>query len=136
MSKFALTKLWRWKYCFDGKKRLSFGRYPDVSLKDARTKRDDARKLVADDVDPSAHKKAVKAAMLERVANTFEDVAREWFARMMTDKAKSHKDKVIARIENDIFAWLGKRPISVLAAYRVARDAVGWLLARTSAKPW
>ncbi|MCI0148038.1 integrase arm-type DNA-binding domain-containing protein [Paraburkholderia sediminicola] len=111
------SKLWRWKYRFDGKeKRLSFGRYPDVSLKDARAKRDDARKLLADDIDPSAYKKAVKAARLERAANTFEDVAREWFARMMADKAKSHKDKVIARLENDIFPWLGKRPISDITA--------------------
>ncbi|MFM0166894.1 integrase arm-type DNA-binding domain-containing protein [Paraburkholderia sediminicola] len=111
------SKLWRWKYRFDGKeKRLAFGRYPDVSLKDARAKRDGARKLLADDIDPSAHKKAVKAARLESTANNFEAVAREWFARMMADKAKSHKDKVIARLENDIFPWLGKRPISEISA--------------------
>jgi len=114
------SKLWRWKYRFDGKeKRLSFGHYPEVTLKDARAKRDAARKLLADDVDPSAHKKAVKAARLESAASNFEAVARDWFARMMADKAKSHKDKVIARLENDVFPWLGKRPISDITAPEV-----------------
>jgi integrase len=111
------SKLWRLKYRFDGKeKRLSFGRYPEVSLKDARTKRDEARKLLANDTDPGEHRKAVKAARLERAGNNFEAVAREWFERMMADKARSHKDKVIARLENDIFPWLGKRPVTDITA--------------------
>ncbi|WP_341313610.1 integrase arm-type DNA-binding domain-containing protein [Paraburkholderia sp. IMGN_8] len=113
----AGSKLWRLKYRYDRKeKRLSFGHYPEVSLKDAREKRDAARKLLANDVDPSAHRKAARAARLERAANTFEDVARDWFGRMMADKAKSHKDKVIARLENDLFPWLGKRPIADITA--------------------
>lgn len=75
----AGSKLWRVKYRYDRReKRLSFGKYPDVTLKDARTKRGDARRLLANDVDPSEHKKAVKAARLERAANNFEAVAREW----------------------------------------------------------
>jgi hypothetical protein len=111
------SKLWRLKYRFDGKeKRLSFGRYPEISLKDAREKRDDARRLLANEIDPSEHRKAAKAARLERAANDFETVAREWFERLMADKAKSHKDKVLARLENDIFPWLGKRPISDITA--------------------
>ena len=56
-------KRWRWKYRFDGKeKRFSFGVYPDVSLKAARDRRDDARKLLASNVDPGEHRKAIKAA--------------------------------------------------------------------------
>ncbi|AUT67016.1 tyrosine-type recombinase/integrase [Paraburkholderia hospita] len=111
------SKLWRLKYRFDGKeKRLSFGRYPEVSLKDAREKRDEARKLLADDTDPSEHRKATRAARLASAANNFEAVAREWFERMMADKAKSHKDKVLARLENDLFPWVGKRPISDITA--------------------
>lgn len=113
----AGSKLWRFKYRYDRReKRLSFGKYPDVTLKDARAKRDDARRLLADDVDPGERKKAVKAARLEKAVNNFEAVAREWFERMMTDKAESHKDKVIARLENDIFPWLGKRPVSDVTA--------------------
>lgn len=113
----AGSKLWPFKYRYDRReKRLSFGKYPDVTLKDARAKRDEARRLLADDVDPGEHKKAVKAARLASATSNFEAVTREWFERMMADKARSHKDKVIARLENDIFPWLGKRPISDITA--------------------
>ncbi|VBO96148.1 tyrosine-type recombinase/integrase [Burkholderia pseudomallei] len=113
----AGSKLWRFKYRYDRReKRLSFGKYPDVTLKDAREKRDDARKLLANDVDPGERKKEVRAARLERAANNFEAIAREWFERMMADKAESHKVKVIARLENDLFPWLGKRPIADITA--------------------
>lgn len=116
----AGSKLWRFKYRYDRReKRLSFGKYPDVTLKDAREKRDDARRLLANDIDPGEHKKGVKAARLERAANNFEAVAREWYERMMSDKAESHRVKVIARLENDIFPWLGKRPISDITAPEV-----------------
>ncbi|WP_429294999.1 tyrosine-type recombinase/integrase [Paraburkholderia sp. CI3] len=114
------SKLWRLKYRFDGKEnRLSFGRYPEVGLKDARARRDEARKLLADDVDPSAYRKAAKAARLANAANTFEAVAREWFERMMSTKATSHRERVIARLQNDIFPWLGKRPIADISAPEV-----------------
>ena len=111
------SKLWRFKYRYDRReKRLSFGKYPDVSLKDARAKRDEARRLLADDVDQGEHKKAVKAARLASAASNFEAVGREWFERMMADKAPSHKDKIIARLENDLFPWLGRRPIADITA--------------------
>jgi integrase len=113
----AGSKLWRFKYRYDRReKRLSFGKYPDVTLKDARAKRDEARKLLADDVDPSEHRKATRAARLASAANNFEAVAREWYERMMSDKAESHRVKVIARLENDIFPWLGRRPIADITA--------------------
>lgn len=113
----AGSKLWRFKYRYDRReKRLSFGKYPDVTLKDAREKRDDARRLLAKDVDPGEHKKVVRAERLERAANNFEAIAREWYERMMSDKAESHRVKVIARLENDLFPWLGKRPISDITA--------------------
>ncbi|MFP3433584.1 integrase arm-type DNA-binding domain-containing protein [Paraburkholderia sp. SIMBA_061] len=110
-------KWWRFKYRFAGKeKRLSLGVYPDIGLKDARERRDDARKLVAQGIDPGEHKKAAKAATLERAANSFEVVAREWFARQAPGWAKSHADKVIQRLEKDIFPWLGKRAIGEISA--------------------
>jgi integrase len=106
-------KWWRLKYRFDGKeKRLSLGVYPDVSLKDARQRRDDARKLLANDTDPGENRKAVKAAKSERAANSFEVVAREWFARKSPSWATSNADKIMGRLENDAFPWLGTRPIS------------------------
>ena len=75
-------KWWRLKYLFDGKeKRLSLGVYPDVSLKDARDRRDAARKLVADGIDPGENRKAPKSARADRSANSFAVAAREWFAK-------------------------------------------------------
>lgn len=110
-------KWWRFKYRFEGKeKRLSLGVYPDVGLKDARERRDEMRKLLAKGVDPGEHKKAKKAATVERATNSFEVVAREWFARQSPGWAQSHADKVIQRLEKDIFPWLGKRPIHEIAA--------------------
>lgn len=73
---------WRWKYRYLGKdKRLSMGVYPDISLKVARERRDDARKLLANGIDPSEHRKANRASKLDRAANSFEVVATEWFEK-------------------------------------------------------
>src|SRR5271170_7219173 len=81
---------WRLKYRFGGReKRLSLGVYPDVSLKDARDRRDSARKLLADGIDPSENRKAQKSAQAERAANSFEVVAREWFAKYSANWAVS-----------------------------------------------
>jgi hypothetical protein len=75
-------KWWRLKYKIDGKeKSLSLGVYPDVSLADAREKRDQARKLIAAGTDPSETRKATKAAKLERAANSFEVIARMWLTK-------------------------------------------------------
>ena len=74
-------KWWRLKYSFDGKARLlSLGTYPDTGLKAVRDKRDQARRLMARGVDPSAARKAEKASRSEAVVNSFEAVAREWHA--------------------------------------------------------
>ena len=106
-------KWWRLKYRFGGKeKRLSLGVYPDVSLKDARQRRDDARKLLANAIDPSENRKAVKATKTERAANSFEVIAREWFAKKSPGWAASNAKKIIQRLENDAFPWLGARPIA------------------------
>ncbi|WP_345812552.1 integrase arm-type DNA-binding domain-containing protein [Paraburkholderia sp. PREW-6R] len=106
-------KWWRLKYRFDGKeKRLSLGTYPDVSLKDARDRRDEARKLLANGVDPSVERKVQKAATIERAANSFEAVAREWFARQSPGWATTHAEKVMGRLEKDVFPWLGGRAIA------------------------
>ncbi|WP_233878978.1 tyrosine-type recombinase/integrase [Paraburkholderia flagellata] len=113
-------KWWRFKYRFAGKeKRLSLGVYPDVGLRDARVRRDEARKLVAKGIDPSQQKKAQKAATLGQAANSFEVVAREWFARQSPGWAQSHSEKVIQRLEKDVFPWLGKRPIAEISAPEV-----------------
>jgi len=108
-------KWWRLKYRFgDKEKRLSLGVYPDVSLKDARERRDEARKLLANEIDPGENRKARRAAKVERAANSFEVVAREWFAKRSPNWSASHKDRIIRRLEQDIFPWIGGKPIADL----------------------
>ncbi|KGF72844.1 integrase [Neosynechococcus sphagnicola sy1] len=110
-------KGWRLKYRFGGKeKRISLGIYPDVSLKEARTRRDAARATLAAGIDPSLQRKAKKAAALQQAANSFELIAREWFLRYSPTWAKSHSKTVIRRLEMDIFPWLGVRAISEITA--------------------
>jgi hypothetical protein len=73
------SKYFRLKYRFDGKeKTLALGAYPETALKQAREKRDTARKQIADGIDPSENKKAIKESKAESAANSFEIVAREW----------------------------------------------------------
>jgi integrase len=110
-------KWWRFKYRHGGKeKRLALGTYPDTGLAQARDKRDAARKLLAAGVDPGEHRKAAKAAGEERAANSFEVIAREWFAKHEPLWTQGHSSKVIARLENDAFPWLGSRPIADITA--------------------
>jgi integrase len=113
-------KLWRFKYRFNGKeKRQALGTYPDTSLAKARERRDEARRLLADGVDPSENRKVQAAAKVALAENSFEVVGREWFAKMKPEWADSHADKIMARLERDIFPWLGKRPIAEVAAVEV-----------------
>lgn len=113
-------KLWRFDYRFGGKRKtLALGKYPDVGLADARTRRDEARKLLANDTDPGELRKSQRIeqkAEEQHDADTFEAIAREWFGKMRPRWAASHADKIIARLENDLFPWIGGRPIADLLA--------------------
>ncbi len=110
-------KWWRLKYRFDRiEKSLSLGVYPDVSLRDARERRDEARKLLANEIDPGENRKAKKAAKVERAENSFEVVAREWFAKHSTNWSVNHADRIIRRLERDIFPWIGGKPIADITA--------------------
>lgn len=113
-------KWWRLKYRFGGKeKRISLGVYPDVGLKLARERRDEARRLLADGIDPGEHRKANKNARADAVANSFETVAREWFTKMLSTWTPDHADKIIKRLERDVFPWMGDKPIADLTAAAV-----------------
>ena len=110
-------KWWRLKYRFGGKeKRLSLGTYPDTSLADARERRDAARKLLAAGADPGEQRKAAKAAGDERTANSFEVVAREWHAKQSATWVDLHASRIMLRLQNDVFPWLGSRPIADVTA--------------------
>ena len=111
------SRWWRFKYRYLGKEKLlSFGTFPDVSLKHARERRDDARKRLAEDIDPGEHRKAMKTARVLRSENSFEIVAREWFGKHSPNWAAGHSDKLIRRLERDLFPWLGSRPIADITA--------------------
>jgi len=110
-------KWWRLKYRLAKKeKRLSLGIYPDVSLKAAREKRDDARKLLASGVDPGEHRKATKAASADRAANSFEVIAREWFEKHAHGWAPNHSTRVLQLFERDLFPRIGDRPIATVTS--------------------
>lgn len=110
-------KWWRLKYRFDGKEKLlSLGTYPDVGLRDAREKRDAARKLLADGIDPGVNRKAQKAARQDRAANSFELVAREWYEKFSANWVEAHGSRIIRRLERDIFPQIGGRPIAEITA--------------------
>lgn len=111
------ARYWRMKYRFEGKeKRAAFGVYPEVTLKEAREKRDEARKLLAQGIDPTEHKRAVKASKAALTEHSFEVIAREWFAKHAPNWAASHGDKIIRRLERDVFPWIGGKPIAELTA--------------------
>ena len=110
-------KWWRFKYRFaDKEKLLSVGTFPEISLKAARSRREAARTLVAEGVDPSENRKATKAARVERDANSFEVIAREWLGKFASTWVSSHGDRIVARFERDIFPKMGGRPIAEISA--------------------
>ncbi|MTC70506.1 tyrosine-type recombinase/integrase [Providencia sp. wls1914] len=107
------SKYWRLQYRFGGKqKMLALGVYPDISLAEAREKRDAARKLIANGFDPSEKRKEVKEEQ-QKEFNTFEKVARDWHA---TNKkwSEGHSHRVLKSLEDNIFAAIGKRNIAEL----------------------
>lgn len=111
------TRWWRFKYRYLGKEKLlSLGTFPEVSLKDARERREAARKQLANGIDPSEHRKSTKTALLAISENAFEKVAREWFERYSKKWAASHGDRIIRRLERDIFPWIGHRPVGEISA--------------------
>lgn len=109
------SRLWKISYRFDGKqKTISLGKYPHVSLKDARAKREEIKTMLATGIDPSAQRQAEKESASG--ANSMETIAREWFAKFSPSWAKSHADTVIQRLERDVFPPLGARPINDIKA--------------------
>ena len=104
------SKLWRFDYRFKGnRKTISLGTYPEISLKGARERLGEARKLLSNDVDPGYYRKIQK---IVTDTNTFEVVAREWFAKNSLNWVESHSSKIIRRLERDVFPWLGERDVS------------------------
>jgi len=109
----AGKRWWRLKFRVHGREKLlSFGIFPDVSLKEARDRRDDARRDLAKGIDPSVKRRAEKLAG----GNTFEAVAREWFEKFSPHWVEGYSSKVIRRLEICAFPWIGSIPISQIKA--------------------
>jgi integrase len=118
---------WRFDYSLNGRRNtLSLGTYPDTSLSLARKKADEARKLVSAGTDPSDVRKETRAEQtlrrtVERRAtgglpplDSFEAVAREWHTKNVPTWAPSHSSKIIRRLEQDVFPWIGAQPVGAI----------------------
>ncbi|OGB02148.1 MAG: integrase [Burkholderiales bacterium RIFCSPHIGHO2_12_FULL_69_20] len=136
----AGSKLWRWKYRFNGKeKRLALGAYPDVplasrtdapkaggtarTLKGARQLRDEARALLVAGTDPGEARRDAKLAKMTAYETTFEPLARRWWADWKTGKTERYSDYVLRRLELDAFPVLGSKPVASLTAPAFVRMA-------------
>jgi len=111
-------RYWRMKYRHQGKeKRLALGTYPETSLAEARAGREEARKLLAQDIDPSAAKQEAKAARLLSAASSFEAVAREWHGNFSPSWVPGTASRILRCLEKDVFPMIGKRPITVVTRF-------------------
>jgi integrase len=111
------SKLWHLRYRIEGKERTaSLGKYPEVSLAEARDKRDHMRKLIAKGIDPVQSQKAAKEAKKLAQTNSFEAVARTWFEGWKGARSPRHAEYVIRRLDADVFPIIGSRPIAEIKA--------------------
>ena len=108
-------KYWRLKYRFNNKqKTLALGVYPDVSLKEARVKRDEARKMVANGIDPSEHKKEKKQQIIVNESNRFSVYAEKWWEHQKGTWTKTHANRLFRRLKDNCFEYLDKKPAGQL----------------------
>lgn len=106
------TKTWYMKYQYNRKeKKVSFGRYPAMSLKKAREKREKAKKELEKGLDPSALKKIRKLEIIESTQNTFQSIGEEWWKYHTKDVSAKHALKIKTRLDRDIYPHLGLLPI-------------------------
>ena len=111
------TKAWRFKYRFAGKeKRISMGIYPEVSLKLARQRRDEARKLLGRDIDPSAFRKARKQCRRQGARNSFEAVATEWLTKHSPNWSTGWVRRLERELEREAFPYIGASPVAEITA--------------------
>lgn len=110
-------KYWRLDYSIHGtRKTYAIGTYPEISLKEARVKRAEAKSLIADGIDPVQHRQVHKQKRRAAAANTFEAVGREWFTRQADTWKPRHASTVLGRLEKNIFPWLGNTEIESVTA--------------------
>ncbi|HGN0294515.1 TPA: tyrosine-type recombinase/integrase [Proteus mirabilis] len=107
------SKGWRFRYQFNGKsKMISLGIYPVITLNEAREKRDNARKLVANGIDPSEARKEERNKVSGQSENTFKKITLEWFNGRKDRWSEGYRDDMMEAFENDVFPYIGDRPIA------------------------
>ncbi|HCB2900847.1 TPA: tyrosine-type recombinase/integrase [Proteus mirabilis] len=110
------SKGWRFRYRFAGKpKMISLGVYGQVTLAEARKKRDEAKKQLAENINPSDARKSEKIALRYATENTFYAVAMEWHSSKCSTWSDGYASEILRCFENDIFPYIGKRPIDQIA---------------------
>jgi integrase len=116
------AKLWRFKYRFDGKeKSMAFGAFPELTLAAARTRHEDARRLLLSGVDPMAQRKEDKWAKQLAADNTFACAAKLWFESWKAARSQNHVDSTWRRLSTDVFPIIGTRPVSKIEAPELVR---------------
>jgi len=109
------TKVWRLKYKFyNREKLLTIGKYPNVSLLQARLKQGEARKQIENDIDPAQQKQDDKKAKRFKQTQTFELVAREWHQQNLDKWCANHAKDILHRLQNNVFTFIGQKPIDML----------------------
>lgn len=117
-------KWWRLRYRFEGKeKMLSLGTYPLIGLKEARERREEAKKLLANGIDPSQKRQAEKESIRAKTENTFEAVAREWHVKHSQGLAESHSKKILSRLEKQLFPVFGEKAVNEVEAADLLKAA-------------
>lgn len=120
-------KLWRLKYRIDGKeKTLSIGKYPHLSLVEAREAAENARKMKAQGIDPSQAKQQAKAERQAALLNTFEHIARDWHQNNISRWKPNHAQRIMRYLEKDVFPYIGSSPIQELRVAHIKQvlDAI------------
>jgi integrase len=119
-------KLWRWKYRFGGAEKLmALGRYPEISLADARERRDAGRKRLANGVDPMAERMAEKNAVKAATEHSFEKVAELWLEHWRGNKSARHAATTRNRLKMNVYPVLGARPIAEVEPMELVELAKG-----------
>jgi integrase len=119
-------RLWRWKYRFGGAEKLmALGRYPEITLANARERRDEARKLLASGTDPMAERKAEKTAVIVATEHTFEKIAERWIEHWKGNKSARHAATTRNRLRGNVYPVLGDRPIAEIEPMELVRLATG-----------
>jgi integrase len=111
------SKYWRFKYRFNDKEKLlALGVYDQVTLAEARSRRNKARVLLANGVDPGQLKQENKRLSKIAAENSFESIAREWHVKFSIKWTPKHSARILRQFEKEIFPWLGKRAITAITA--------------------